>query len=76
MPDGTSKTQELFNDTVIGFNKFDEKVARVTVYSPVCDGSSSISIAVLGLHAPDDGFLASSFGFPFGGLFGLTPGLV
>lgn len=34
MPDGTSKTQELFNDTVIGFNKLDEEVARITVEEP------------------------------------------
>jgi nitrate reductase beta subunit len=34
MPDGKSKTQEIFNDTVIGFNKFGEEVVRVTVEEP------------------------------------------
>jgi nitrate reductase beta subunit len=34
MPDGTTKTQELFNDTVLGFNKFGEEVVRVTVEEP------------------------------------------
>lgn len=34
MPDGSSKTQELFNDTVIGFNKLGEEVVRVTVEEP------------------------------------------
>ncbi|MCC7476125.1 MAG: hypothetical protein IT425_12075 [Pirellulales bacterium] len=34
MPDGKSKTQELFNDTVIGYNKRDEEVVRVTVEEP------------------------------------------
>jgi nitrate reductase beta subunit len=34
MPNGTSKTQELYNDTVIGFNKLDEEVVRVTVEEP------------------------------------------
>jgi nitrate reductase beta subunit len=34
MPDGTTKVQELFNDTVIGFNKHNEEVIRVTVEEP------------------------------------------
>jgi nitrate reductase beta subunit len=34
MPNGTSKTQEIYNDTVIGFNKFKEEVVRVTVEEP------------------------------------------
>ncbi len=34
MPDGSSKTQELFNDTIIGFNRLNEEVARVTVEEP------------------------------------------
>ena len=40
MPDGTSRTQELFNDTVVGFNKFDEEVVRVTVEEPTFERSS------------------------------------
>jgi nitrate reductase beta subunit len=34
MPDGSSKTQEIFNDTVIGYNKLKEEVVRVTVEEP------------------------------------------
>ena len=34
MPNGDSKTQELFNDTVIGYNKLDEEVVRITVEEP------------------------------------------
>ncbi len=34
MPNGGSRTQEIFNDTVIGYNKFDEEVARVTIEEP------------------------------------------
>lgn len=34
MPDGSTKVQELFNDTVIGFNKFDREVVRITVEEP------------------------------------------
>jgi nitrate reductase beta subunit len=34
MPNGQSKTQEIFNDTVLGFNKFGEEVVRVTVEEP------------------------------------------
>jgi nitrate reductase beta subunit len=34
MPDGTTKIQEIFNDTVLGFNKLGEEVVRVTVEEP------------------------------------------
>lgn len=34
MPDGTTKVQEIFNDTVIGYNKFDKEVVRVTIEEP------------------------------------------
>lgn len=34
MPDGTSKVQEIFNDTIRGFNKLGEEVVRVTVEEP------------------------------------------
>ena len=34
MPNGQSKTQEIFNDTIIGYNKFDEEVVRTTVEEP------------------------------------------
>jgi nitrate reductase beta subunit len=34
MPDGTTKLQEIFNDTIRGFNKLNEEVVRVTVEEP------------------------------------------
>jgi hypothetical protein len=34
MPDGTTKVQEIFNDTVRGFNKLNEEVVRITVEEP------------------------------------------
>jgi nitrate reductase beta subunit len=44
MPDGTSKTQEIFNDTVIGYNKFDEEIVRVTVEEPTFERPKSIHV--------------------------------
>ena len=35
MPNGKIKVQELFNDTVLGFNKFGKEVVRVTIDEPV-----------------------------------------
>ncbi len=35
MPDGSTRVQEIFNDTVVGFNKFDKEVVRITVQEPV-----------------------------------------
>jgi hypothetical protein len=37
MPSGEVKVQELFNDTVIGFNKFGKEVVRVTIDEPVIE---------------------------------------
>lgn len=34
MPDGKTKVQEIFNDTVLGFNKLNEEVVRITVEEP------------------------------------------
>ncbi len=34
MPDGSRRTQEIYNDTVIGFNKNGKQVARVTIEEP------------------------------------------
>lgn len=34
MPDGKTKVQEIFNDTIRGFNKLNEEVVRVTVEEP------------------------------------------
>ena len=41
MPDGTSKVQEIFNDTVLGFNKLGEEVVRVTVEEPTFERPSA-----------------------------------
>jgi nitrate reductase beta subunit len=35
MPSGEVKLQQVFNDTVIGFNKFGKEVVRVTIEEPV-----------------------------------------
>jgi nitrate reductase beta subunit len=37
MPSGARKVQEIFNDTVIGFNKFGKEVVRVTIEEPVLE---------------------------------------
>jgi nitrate reductase beta subunit len=34
MPDGKTKVQEIFNDMVLGFNKLNEEVVRITVEEP------------------------------------------
>jgi nitrate reductase beta subunit len=34
LPSGESKLQEIFNDTIIGYNKNDEEVVRITVEEP------------------------------------------
>ncbi|MCW5777133.1 MAG: hypothetical protein KIS87_11910, partial [Phycisphaeraceae bacterium] len=35
MPDGSTKTQEVFNDTVIGFNDFNAEIVRITIEEPI-----------------------------------------
>ncbi|MCA9133121.1 MAG: hypothetical protein KDA45_08195 [Planctomycetales bacterium] len=44
MPDGSSRTQELFNDTVLGFNKFDEEVVRITVQEPTFERPADVHV--------------------------------
>ena len=44
MPNGESKTQELFNDTVIGFNKLGEEVVRVTVEEPTFERPADVHV--------------------------------
>ncbi len=44
MPDGSSKTQELFNDTVLGFNKLGEEVVRVTVEEPTFERPADMHV--------------------------------
>ncbi len=34
LPSGREKVQEIYNDTVIGFNKFDKEVVRITIEEP------------------------------------------
>jgi nitrate reductase beta subunit len=34
MPDGSGRTQEIWNDTVIGYNKLGQEVVRTTVEEP------------------------------------------
>jgi len=35
LPSGEEKIQEIFNDTVVGYNKFGKEVVRVTIQEPV-----------------------------------------
>jgi len=35
MPDGSSKVQEIYNDTVLGYNKLGAEVVRITIEEPV-----------------------------------------
>ena len=44
MPDGSLKTQEIFNDTVIGFNKFGNEVTRVTIEEPTFERPSEMHV--------------------------------
>jgi nitrate reductase beta subunit len=44
LPSGESKVQEIFNDTVIGYNKLDEEVVRITVEEPVFERPADIHV--------------------------------
>jgi nitrate reductase beta subunit len=44
MPDGSSKTQQIFNDTVIGYNKFGVEAARVTIEEPVFERPADLHV--------------------------------
>jgi nitrate reductase beta subunit len=37
LPSGETQVQELYNDTVLGFNKFGKEVVRVTIDEPVME---------------------------------------
>jgi nitrate reductase beta subunit len=39
LPNGQKKVQEIFNDTVTGYNKFDKEVVRITVEEPTFERS-------------------------------------
>jgi nitrate reductase beta subunit len=34
LPSGQQRVQEIFNDTVIGYNQLDQEVARITIEEP------------------------------------------
>lgn len=42
MPDGSSKVQEIYNDTVLGYNKFGVEVVRTTVEEPVFERDAAL----------------------------------
>jgi nitrate reductase beta subunit len=44
MPNGQQKMQELFNDTVVGFNKLGEEVVRVTVEEPTFERPAEVHV--------------------------------
>ncbi len=44
MPDGTTRVQEIFNDTVLGFNKNGEEVIRITVQEPTFERPSEAHV--------------------------------
>ncbi|GMQ80195.1 MAG: hypothetical protein BMS9Abin04_147 [Planctomycetia bacterium] len=44
LPSGASKTQELYNDTVIGFNKLNEEVVRITVEEPTFERPAEMHV--------------------------------
>lgn len=44
MPDGQSKVQEIFNDTVIGYNKLNEEIVRVTIEEPTFERPSDVHV--------------------------------
>jgi nitrate reductase beta subunit len=44
MPNGETKPQEIFNDTVIGFNKFDREVVRITVEEPTFERDAEVHV--------------------------------
>jgi nitrate reductase beta subunit len=44
MPDGSTKLQEIFNDTVIGYNKLGEEVVRVTVEEPTFERPANVHV--------------------------------
>ncbi len=44
LPSGKTKTQEIYNDTVLGFNKFNEEVVRVTIDEPTFERPADIHL--------------------------------
>jgi nitrate reductase beta subunit len=46
MPSGVKKVQEIYNDTVIGFNKFNREVVRITVEEPVFERAAQYANSI------------------------------
>lgn len=44
MPDGSTRVQEIYNDTIIGYNKLGEEVARVTVEEPTFERPADLHV--------------------------------
>jgi nitrate reductase beta subunit len=44
MPSGETRVQELFNDTVIGFNKLGREVTRVTIEEPTFERPAELHV--------------------------------
>ena len=44
MPNGSTKTQEIYNDTVIGYNKFDREVVRITIEEPTFERPAAVHV--------------------------------
>ena len=44
LPSGESKVQEIYNDTVIGFNKLNEEVVRITVEEPIFERPADLHV--------------------------------
>ena len=44
LPSGEERVQEIFNDTVIGYNKFDREVVRITIEEPTYERSKELHV--------------------------------
>lgn len=44
MPDGSLRTQEIYNDTVIGYNRFNVEVVRTTVEEPTFERPAELHV--------------------------------
>lgn len=44
MPTGKTKTQEIYNDTVIGYNKFNVEAVRVTIEEPTFERPADLHV--------------------------------
>ena len=44
LPSGKTKTQEIYNDTVFGYNKFGEEVVRTTIEEPTFERPADLHV--------------------------------